>query len=141
MRGLIGGVSLRKKIKIYILTWRLAYQSSKYLADLISQGRLVPTPSVELDKIFSTQEQITTEQGKSEKTKEGSEVYEGLMILKPHHIKALAQEFKMERQLTVDLSRARLQTIKSIQEGQLSKLEAAAMTAQEEDQPPQRKTR
>lgn len=52
--------------------------------------------------------------------------YETLMLLKPHTIKALVKSFGLEHQLSVELTRARQQTIKSIQQGQTKKLEDAA---------------
>lgn len=131
-------------LPFFYLVWRAwshwrAFQSSKYLSDLIKQGRLIPTPSKELDQLLSkpaSPEEIPPVSTKtaeaSHKPKEGQspEVskieLDSLMILQPFHIKRLSESFKLDRQLSVDLHRARLQTIKAIKSGQLGKLEAAA---------------
>ena len=52
--------------------------------------------------------------------------YESYLLLKPHTIKELIKSFKLEHQLSVELTRARQQTIKSIQSGKMDKLEEAA---------------
>jgi len=115
------------------------------LSELIRQGRLVPTPSQELDRIlqlpvppptFKEQAVIASETKKAEAaaaktkpaTKDGQEKvdYEQFLLLKPHTIKELVKGFNLEHQLSIDLTRARQQTINSIQRGQMSKLEEAA---------------
>ena len=132
-------------LPFFYLVWRAwshwrAFQSSKYLSELIQQGRLIPTPSEELDQILSkppTQEEkpissTATIQSSSESNKDGQAQQvskielDSLMILQPYHIKRLSESFKMDRQLSVDLHRARQQTIKAVKSGQLGKLEAAA---------------
>ena len=51
------------------------------------------------------------------------------MLLKPQTIKDLVKTFNLEHQLSIDLTRARQQTIKSIQNGQMDKLEKEAENA------------
>lgn len=155
-------------LPFFYLAWRAwshwrAYQSSKYLRELLQKRMIVPCASPEVDQIFSIPAPATSTSekevsraeaagaavsaaaappakspstqvnGQKPETASGEEAadgpksdYESLMILKPCHIKALADEFKMDRQLSVDLARARQQTIKSIQAGELAKLDAAA---------------
>jgi hypothetical protein len=104
---------------------------------LIRQGRLVPTPSKELDQILANnqgdptpniQENIIEGQQKVE-TQEKQIDYESFLLMKPHTIKALEKTFNLDHQMSIDLIRARQQTIKAIQQGQMSKLEDAAAEA------------
>lgn len=115
----------------------------------------MPTPSDELDRIFAlpappkdikkgeTNAVATNTDPKpkpaSDSTTEAAQAvdYESLLVLKPFHIEALSKAFNMERQLSVDLHRARQQTIRSIKAGQLDKLEAAAK--QQDSVPPDAK--
>lgn len=148
-----------------------AMSSSRYLAELITQGRLVPTPSEELDRILSikapppsstatpiekgsssaieaasieakpqgaipnsssssssssSSDNKTSQDSTSAVKPEEKIDYERYMLLKPHIIKELVKAFTLEHQLSVELTRARQQTIKSIQKGQMQKLEEAA---------------
>jgi hypothetical protein len=111
-----------------------AFNSSKYLSELIRQGRLIPTPSEELDRILAMNQSSPTptieEKPTEKKQEEGPEEeridYESHLLIKPHTIKALVETFNLEHQASIELTRARQQTIKSIQQGQMSKLEAAA---------------
>ncbi|PWN38272.1 uncharacterized protein FA14DRAFT_159916 [Meira miltonrushii] len=129
-------------LPFFYLVWRAwshwrAFQSSKYLSDLIQQGRLIPTPSEDLDQILSkppspeerppASTAITEEKPQDGQQPQVSKIeLDSLMILQPFHIKRLSESFKMDRQLSVDLHRARQQTIKAIKSGRLGKLEAAA---------------
>ena len=110
-----------------------AYSSSRYLSELISQGRLVPTPSEELDRVMAIEAPVPAPKAAESTLPPTTDVgivkrvdYETLMLLKPHTIKALVKSFGLEHQLSVELTRARQQTIKSIQQGQTKKLEEAA---------------
>lgn len=129
-------------LPFFYLVWRAwshwrAFQSSKYLSDLIQQGRLIPTPSEELDQILSKPPSpeekpppstaISEDKPKDGQPPQVSKIeLDSLLILQPFHIKRLSESFKMDRQLSVDLHRARQQTIKAIKSGQLGKLEDAA---------------
>lgn len=125
-----------------------AMSSSKYLSELIKQGRIVPTPSEELDRILSIEAtppssaspsppELEKPPPSSDTTKpqsnEGEAIqqekeidYEPFMLLKSHTIKDLVKAFNLEHQLSIDLTRARQQTIKSIQQGQMDRLEKEA---------------
>lgn len=117
--------------------------SSKYLSELISQGRIVPTPSQELDRILSSSASPPSaptkqaekpppsiksseqqQQSKDDGTpKEKIIDYEPFMLLKKHTITDLVKTFNLDHQLSIDLARARQQTIKSIQAGKMERLE------------------
>jgi hypothetical protein len=116
---------------------------------LIKQRRLVPTPSQELDRILALQappaakkqdrgeeEEVTTAKAsdkaeENKPTEKGSDEerkvdYESYLLLKPHTITELVKTFNLEHQLSIELTRARQQTIKAIQKGNMNKLEEAA---------------
>lgn len=138
-------------LPFFYLVWRAwshyrAYQSSKYLNDLLAQNRIAPQASDELDRILSLSMPAVSE-AEAAKSKDPSalastsstkdtsnaiapidpdESVESLLILKPHHIVELSKTFNMDRQLPIDMARARLQTIKAIKAKNLDKLHAAA---------------
>lgn len=131
-------------LPFFYLLWRAwshwrAYQSSKYLSELIKQGRLVPTPSKDLDQIIASD--ATTplpprpKQTKTPDHKETASLtepdtskidYNQYLLLNTDKIKNLVKTFNLDHQLSIELTRARQQTIKSIERGQMDKLEEAA---------------
>ncbi|UZJ57176.1 hypothetical protein CBS101457_006496 [Exobasidium rhododendri] len=136
-------------LPFFYLVWRAwshwrAYSSSHYLSELIKQGRLQPTPSQDLDRILTMEapsaskeatpssaeaevkESPTAEGGEKEGKEEKEVDYEQYLLLKPHTITELVKSFNLEHQLSIELTRARQQTIKSIQKGVLKKIEEAA---------------
>lgn len=99
----------------------------------------MPTPSQELDRILSVEASSPRPHAKpsppasnkaDHQSKDGEEKktidYEQYMLLKSQTIKDLVKTFNLEHQLSIDLTRARQQTIKSIQNGQMDKLEKEA---------------
>lgn len=124
-------------LPFFYLVWRAwshwrAYQSSKYLSELIKQGRLVPTSSKELDRIIAKEAAspppLKIESPKSLNNKEMTTTvdYKQYLLLNAEKVKDLVKTFNLDHQLSIDLTRARQQTIKSIQRGQMGKLEEAA---------------
>lgn len=137
-------VPIIPNLPFFYLVWRAwshwrAFQSSKYLSELIQQGRLIPTPSEELDQILASKSPVPADKpppSPSEKENPSSEIDEqskvskeeldSMMVLQSFQIKKLTEIFHLDRQASVDLHRARQQTVKAIKSGEMAKLEEAA---------------
>ncbi|PWN49828.1 hypothetical protein IE53DRAFT_374924 [Violaceomyces palustris] len=101
--------------------WK-AYKSSAYLAVLLQQKRIKPTPSPEIDSIFKadTNHSIQAENVKRDANQE-SEV-EAELILQKSQIEAMIKRLELQDWARTDLNRARMQVERSIQEGKIDKL-------------------
>ncbi|GAK62275.1 uncharacterized protein PAN0_001d0474 [Moesziomyces antarcticus] len=109
--------------------WK-AYKSSQYLSTLISQDRVQPTESKELDEIFAqTSPPPPTETSEaSDKPQDAvvPKVQDDRMLFLPHHIPMLMERMEFPEWVRADLRRARLQVEKSAAENKLEELESNA---------------
>ncbi|GAC95498.1 hypothetical protein PHSY_003074 [Pseudozyma hubeiensis SY62] len=113
--------------------WK-AYKSSQYLSTLISQDRVRPTESKELDDIFAQTSppaeapaSVTTDgKGASATTSAPTPVEDERMLLLTHHIPMLMDKMEFPEWVKADLRRARLQVEKSVAENKLEELESSA---------------
>jgi len=118
--------------------WK-AYKSSQYLSNLISQNRVQPTESKELEDIFSQTtpppaHTTAPEASAGKEVAETSKPQDDRMLLLSHHIPMLMDKMEFPEWVRADLRRARMQVEQSAAENKLEELESNA-----EDVHPERK--
>lgn len=120
-------------LPFFYLCWRAfshwqAMRASSRILFLLGKGRIVPTPSAQMEYAFSVSpdelaKQHSTktsreekEQAKDKATSDTEADVDKRLILQPVHITQLAHAYSLDHQSVVDLTRARTQLIGSLEE-------------------------